>query len=183
MTVWRPWQILLLGIFLGLLSSAVVLLVAMQPRGSPVELGPIPTESPLVVSVVGAIQTPGVYTLPPGSRVKDAVKAAGGLSVLANTEALNLAGLLRDGQQVFVPSRAGPSSTMPPSERTGLVDINTASLQDLMTLPGIGETRAQDILTYRQQNGGFTQIEELMNINGIGQSTFEKLKIYITIVK
>lgn len=183
MAQWRPWQYLWLGIFLGLLTGAVVMLVALQPRGTPVELGPIPTEAPLVVSVVGAVQTPGVYSLPPGSRVENAVKAAGGLTLLANTEAVNLAGLLRDGQQVFVPSRAETAETLAPSERRGLVDLNTASLQDFMALPGIGETRAQDIINYRQQNGGFTHIEELMNISGIGQSTFEKLKIYITIVK
>ena len=180
---WRPWHILFLGIFFGLLSSAVVLLVAAQPRGNPVELEAVPTAAPLTVFVVGAVQSPGVYSLPYGSRIENAVKAAGGLTSIANIEGVNLAGLLRDGQQVFVPSRIEPSSTLPPSERIGLVDLNRATLQDLMTLPGIGETRAQDILDYRQQIGSFTNLEELMNVRGIGQSTFDKLKMYITIVK
>jgi competence protein ComEA len=180
MSQWRPWQYILLGILIGLITGAVVYLVASQPHGTPVILEPVPTSAPIQVSVVGAVQSPGVYTLPPGSRVESAVKSAGGMTALAKIDEVNLAGFLRDGQQVFVPSRAETSVTLAPSERQGLVDLNKASLQDLMSLPGIGETRAQDILDYRKQIGRFTNIEQLMNVKGIGQSTFDNLKSYVT---
>ena len=180
---WRLWQLVLLIILMNLLASGLILLVATQPRGTPLVLEPIATPAPLTVSVVGSVQAPGVYTLPPGSRILHAVEAAGGMTERADVEGINLAGFLRDGQQVFVPSLGIPSTPVSIQERQGLVDINRATLDELMTLPGIGETRANDILTYRTQNGGFTAVEELMNVKGIGQSTFEKLKPYITVVK
>jgi competence protein ComEA len=112
--------------------------------------------------------------------VKDAVQAAGGLSADANPTSINLAGLLRDGQQVFVDRKPAISPTFNPSERQGLVNINTATLAELMQLPGIGETRAQDIIKYRQEHSGFQNIEELLNVKGIGQATFNNLKSLVT---
>jgi competence protein ComEA len=177
---WQSWQKSLLNILFGLLIGGLVLLIASQPRGAPIELDPIPTVAPITVHVAGSVQTPGVYELPQGSRVKDAVQAAGGLSTEANPTSINLAGLLRDGQQVFVDQKPAVSPTLNPSERQGLVNINTASSIELMTLPGIGETRAQDIIKYRQENNGFQNIEELLNVKGIGQTTFNNLKSLVT---
>jgi competence protein ComEA len=183
MAQWRSWQLFLLIIFMTLLASGLVLLVSTQPRGTPIELEPIPSAAPIIVSVVGAVHTPGVYPLPQGSRVQHAVESAGGLTSNADIEQINLAGLLRDGQQVFVPEMNMPTTPIAPAERQGLLDLNRASLEELMTLPGIGEARARDIIAFRQSQGGFTNVEELMNIKGIGQSLFEKLKPLVTIIK
>lgn len=181
MDQWREWQKSILNILIGLLLAGLIILVSSQPRGTPLELDPIPTLAPLTVHVAGGVQTPGVYNLPPGSRVGQAVQAAGGFSAQANPNSVNLAGLLRDGQQVYIETTIqGPSSTIDPSERQGLVNINTANLAELMDLPGIGETRAQDIIKYRQENAGFQNIDELMNVSGIGQSTFDNLKSLVT---
>ncbi len=183
MTNWRLWQLILLAILLTLLASGLVFLVSTQPHGAPVELEPLPTASPLTISVAGAVQKPGVYSLSPGSRVLNAVEAAGGATSHASLESINLASLLRDGQQVYIPAQNEPVTPLAPIERQGLIDLNQASIEELMTLPGIGETRAQDIITYRQQKGGFSSIDELMNVNGIGQATFEKLKPLVTIAR
>lgn len=180
MDQWRAWQKSILNILFGLLIAGLVLLIASQPHGVPVELDPIPSAAPITVHVAGNVQSPGVYALPSGSRIKDAVQAAGGLTAEANPNSINLAGLLRDGQQVFVDNTLAASSTLNPSERKGLVNINTASLAELMDLPGIGETRAQDIIKYRQEHVGFQNIDELLNVTGIGQITFDSLKTLVT---
>jgi competence protein ComEA len=184
MMEWRPWQHVLLGIVLGMLVISGVFWVVSQPRGTPLLLEALPTPAQLQVHVAGAVKNPGLYALPPGSRVADAVERAGGLAADANPDAVNLASILRDGQQVYA-ARIGEEEAVaqPPlqSERQGLLDLNSATLEELMTLPGIGPTRAQDILDYRNLAGKFKQIDELMEIPGIGQATFDSLKPLVTI--
>jgi competence protein ComEA len=180
MAHWHEWQKFILYVLIGLLISGLVLLIASQPRGAPIQLDPIPTTAPIKVHIAGSVQSPGVYSLPLGSRVENAVQAAGGFSKGANPTSINLAGLLRDGQQVFVGSLPEAAPTLNPSDRKGLLNINTASAVELMNLPGIGETRAQDIIKYRQEHSGFQIIEELMNVKGIGQATFDNLKSLVT---
>jgi competence protein ComEA len=142
---------------------------------------------------------PGVYELPAGSRVRDAVQSAGGLSPEASATGINLASLLWDGQLVFVPSdtssatpsgRSNPLSiTLEPGSSqgaptdaisTGIININTAALEELDKLPDIGPAIAQRIIDYRTLNGPFKTIDEIMNVKGIGQVTFDKIKSMIS---
>lgn len=136
------------------------------------------------VYICGAVKEPDVYDLPAGSRVCDAVAAAGGMTEAADDRALNLAELLSDGQQIIVYTREeteGGESAPAAAKDSGKVNLNSATKEQLMTLPGIGEVRAEAILSYREEHGRFTAIEEIREISGIGEKSFEKLKGSITI--
>lgn len=145
----------------------------------------------VVVHVAGAVASPGVVTLPAGSRVADALEAAGGATADADTDQLNLARVLVDGEQVRVPRQGEDSSTWeaPPGPAQeagagstgGLVNINTASATELQSLPGIGEALAQRIVDYREANGPFTSIDELTEVSGIGQAKLEALREEVTL--
>jgi competence protein ComEA len=134
----------------------------------------------LLVHVVGAVRRPGLYRLDDGSRIDDAVRAAGGPKAKADLELLNLASPVADGQQVVVPLRVSgtpagaavaPSGT--PAER---VHLNTATIEQLDTLPGIGPVTAQKILDYRAEHGAFSSVEELDAVPGIGPARLAELK-------
>ncbi len=133
----------------------------------------------LVVDVAGAVRRPGLHALPPGTRIADALAAAGGATARADVNAVNLAAPIADGEQIVVPARgtgsAGGSSGAAPSP-TAPLDLNTASLEQLDALPGIGPTTAQKILDYRQAHGSFHSVEELDAVPGIGQGRLEQLK-------
>lgn len=148
----------------------------------------------IYVHVCGAVQVPGVYELAEGSRVYQALEAAGGLTQEADEKYLNQAELLQDGQQIRVYTReevaAGapvqnqnqtPASAGGESQGTDKVNLNTAGKDQLLTLPGIGDTRAEAILAYREANGNFASIEEIMNVEGIKEKMYEKLKDYIEV--
>jgi competence protein ComEA len=180
MSEWRPWQNILLGFILGTIVVFGIFWVTAQPRGTPVLLAPLPTPAPLQVHIAGAVKNPGLYTFSPGSRAADAVQSAGGLTAEADPDAVNLAAVLRDGMQLYIPRR-GEEGTSLTADRQGLLDLNTAVLDDLLELPGVGPDRAQEILTYREQHGGFKKIEELMDVPGIGETTFERIKPLVTL--
>jgi len=164
------------GILIGLLATGVIWLAASRPRGDPVALLPTPTPGMLTVYVSGAVATPGVYSLPDGSRVEAAVQAAGGFVSGAEQESINLAALLEDGQQVNVPGIVDTSHVTP-----GRVNINTATASELDALPGIGPTTAQAIVDYRLQHGSFQVIQDIQNVPGIGSATYDGIKDYITV--
>lgn len=179
-----------IGVLIGLAASGILWLAASPPRGQAVTLRPAPTPVPLVVQVGGAVLRPGVYALPQGSRVRDAIDAAGGLLADANTEKINLADLLNDGQKLVIPGASGVSGEgsefVPADEELTdtqspdyLIDINYAAAEELETLPGIGPTLAMRIVQYRDEHGPFQTIEDIMNVSGIGQSTFDLIKDYI----
>lgn len=181
---------IVIGILIGLATSGLIWLVAGPPRGQEVTLRPAPTTAPIVVQVKGAVPRPGVYELPPGSRVKDAVAAAGGFLAEAEKDSVNLAAPLRDGQELVIPGLGEVAETdngnAVVTDVTGteeaptyLIDINYATAEELETLPGIGPTLAIRIVQYREQNGPFQTIEDIMNVSGIGPATFEKIKDYI----
>ncbi|HCU34740.1 MAG TPA: competence protein ComEA [Armatimonadetes bacterium] len=179
-------------------------------RGSPLGREPIrvqlppPTEKQveeIVVYVEGAVNRPGLYNIPKGSRVWDAVQAAGGLEVDGDAQSINPAEQLRDGQKIIVASAAKPpaepvsppepSAPSPPRLQqpqattpelippTGTVSINEATEGELASLPGIGPELAARIVYYRSEHGRFQYLEDLMRVRGIGQARFEQVKPYI----
>ncbi|NOY98363.1 MAG: ComEA family DNA-binding protein [Chloroflexi bacterium] len=167
---------IVLGILAGLLLAGVLWVVASPPRGEPVALLPPPTQAPLSVYVTGAVLHQGVYDLPQGSRVEDAVEAAGGFLPIADKEHVNLAAALEDGEQVIVP-RLEFSNSGADLDR---VNINTAAAEELDALPGIGPSLAQQIVDYRRQYGSFRKIDDIMGVPGIGPATFDRIKDLIT---
>jgi competence protein ComEA len=182
----KHWYWLAAFIVIGILVGAgVLILVTRPPRGSPITLLPAPTAAPITVYVSGKVNQEGLYSLPVGSRMNDAIQAAGGFSNDANSSGLNLAKILIDGEQISVPglvSPAAPGSGNRLAVSSGvLVDINTASLELLDTLPNIGPKTAQEILDYRSANGPFGKIEDIMNVPGIGQGKFDAMKDLITV--
>jgi competence protein ComEA len=185
----------LLGVMAGFVLAGVLVFVSRSPTGSPITLQPAPTKSQIAVDVIGAVPRPGLYDFSEGARVQDAINAAGGLLANANSDALNLAALLADGQQLNIPYKDGsqaantpsaldlPSSTQNVPSSTSasdLININTANLDALDSLPGIGPTTAQKIIDYRNSNGPFATIEDILNVSGIGPATFDEIKNLIT---
>lgn len=166
---------ILYGVLIGLLAGGLIWLAARGPHGEAVTLLSTPTEGNLIVYVSGAVATPGVYSLPPGSRLDAAIKAAGGFVAGAETERVNLAAILVDGEQVDIPGLIDTGHLT-----AGRVDINTASVSDLNALPGITLTTAQSIIDYRLAHGPFQFIQDLLNVPGIGPETLANIQDYIT---
>lgn len=134
------------------------------------------------VHVCGQVQCPGVVALSAGSRAWEAVEAAGGLTEEAQEEAVNLAALLQDGEKLYIPALGEPApEAVKAASESGLVNLNTADAERLQSLPGIGESRAADILSYRERNGGFKSVEEIMQVPGIKESIYEKIRDKITV--
>jgi competence protein ComEA len=138
----------------------------------------------ITVHVAGAVMNPGLYRLPEGSRVADALTKAGGASVEALLDDLNLAGKLADGQKVMVPrqvARAPATGQASATANSTLVNLNTATAEQLDTLPGVGPAMAAKIVEYRQKNGPFSAVDELDDVSGIGPSKLEALRDLVTI--
>ncbi len=182
---------LFLGVLFGLLSAGLILLVSQPRPGRAVLLRPAPTPRPLVINIDGAVVSPGVYTLSVQSRVVDAVEAAGGLAENACPGSVNLAAELEDGSHIYIPARSSSLDNSPElmgsvvgisesGEMISLVNINQASLEILIGLPGIGPVTAEKIISYREEQL-FTKIEEIQKVPGIGPATFEQIKIYLTV--
>ena len=175
------------GILFGLFLAALVWVVARTPSGEAVVLRPVPTEKPVIVHITGAVPRPGVYALPQGARVQDAISAAGGFLAEAEKSQINLAALLEDGEKLDIPYLEGASPVLATpgptvvSVETQLININTASVAELDTLPGIGPTLAQRIVDYREQNGPFINAEDIINVPGIGAGNYERFKDMITV--
>jgi competence protein ComEA len=138
----------------------------------------------LIVDVAGAVHQPGVYEFAEGDRVIDAIERAGGPMPKADLSLLNLAAPLTDGTQILVP-KAGPPGAVPggtaSGSSTGLININTASATELEGLSGIGEVLAATIIEYRDQNGPFATIDDLMDVSGIGPATLEEIRDQVTV--
>lgn len=184
----KSWRNIGLGMVVGLLAAGLILLVGSPVRGLPIRLQPAATIAPPTIYITGEITHPGVYTLPPHSRVSNAVDAAGGTLPSANNEAVNFAEVIWDGQRIVIPAKVEPSANSSDNSQDGIptpspanpLNINTATLEELQLLPGIGVTKAQNILDYRKQHGNFNTIEELLEVSGIGPGIFDKIKDRIT---
>jgi competence protein ComEA len=160
------------------------------PSGSapPSSTGPAAgTSAALFVHILGAVAKPGLYQLHDGARAVDAVAAAGGFTAEADRQQLNLARLVSDGEQIYVP-KVGEAGVGPPGSTVGgaathggKVNINTANQSDLETLPRVGPAMAQRIIAWRTANGRFATIEDLMSVTGIGDKTFAELKDLVTV--
>lgn len=148
-----------------------------------------PVEKDLItVDVKGAVKAPGIYDLPVGSRVNDAVQKAGGLTEQADSKSLNLAQKISDEALVYVPtkgeesaSQQAGSGTASSTSKEKKVNLNKASLEELKQVKGLGGKRAQDIIDHREANGKFKSVDELKKVSGIGAKTIEKLKDYVTV--
>ena len=156
--------------------------------------------SVIYVYVCGAVKNAGVYELPEGSRIIDAVEASGGFSEAADETYVNLAATLGDGVKLLIPTREetgdpevgkqiqsfdlGSDASLEnvgDSSGSGLININTASKDELTAIPGIGSSTAQKIVTYREENGSFKSVEDIMNVSGIKDKLFSKIRDYITV--
>ena len=147
-----------------------------------------PEQDLITVDVKGAVKSPGIYDLPVGSRVHDAVQKAGGLTEEADSKSLNLAQKVSDEALVYVPtkgeeavSQQAASGTTPSTSKEKKVNLNKASLEELKQVKGLGGKRAQDIIDHRESNGKFKSVDELKKVSGIGAKTIEKLKDYVTV--
>lgn len=160
-----------------------------EEDGSSLEADASENVPEIYVQVSGAVNAPGVYALPEGSRIFQAVELAGGVTDEADLKSLNQAKPLTDGELIWVmtaaeaakqetpPEEAGDSS----AKEDGKVNLNTATKEELMELPGIGAAKAESILAWREANGSFTQIEDLMKIEGIKEGVFSKIENYVKV--
>jgi competence protein ComEA len=164
-------------------GSATVDVVGAAPTSA---AGVAPTPDPvLVVDVVGRVHRPGIVRLPSGARVVDAVQAAGGTTKGAAVYRINLARPVVDGEQIFVPGKDDPLPSLPRttsgSSEDGPVDLNTATAADLEELPGIGPVLADRIVDWRTEHGRFTTVDELREVDGIGEKLMSRLRSLVRV--
>ncbi len=182
-----PIQTLILGFVVGLLV-ALALALLRQERGQGdlvLRVEPLETPADITVYVDGAVAKPGLYTLPTGSRLADALDRAS-LLPSADTSRLPLAERLRDGQSIVVPERPaqvaeGTTATVPAEPGSTLIDINAASADELETLPGIGPALAERIVAYRTEHGPFQSVDELARVRGISPRMVDELRDLVTV--
>jgi competence protein ComEA len=165
----------LLSILAGFLIAGAILLLNSKDSGSPIKIVPAPTQLPIKVYLSGDIENPGVYLLPVDSRMEDLINLSG-VKINADSD-INLASKLYDGQHIQIFSKNSEvrinTFAITNSEK---ININEADIEELMLLPGIGETKAKEIVLYRETYGYFDTIEDILNVPGIGEATFNQLR-------
>jgi competence protein ComEA len=186
----KTWQILLFGILLGLLAAALVLIVSTPPRGNEIKLIQS-TSVPITIQIDGGVKNPGIYQLPLDSRLDDAMIAAGGLLESADSRPINLARKLTDGERITIPTQC-VNCTPFPTESTNLknkaelqpgtkININSANVDELQKIPGIGPSKANAIIKYRETNGPYKEIQELDDVPGIGPAMIGQMEPWVSI--
>lgn len=201
---WTPLEKKLLGVVALLGVALIGLLFALWPNSDAAEEIPLPAYSPekekpskperdqeikeLVVDIKGAVKHPGIYHLPREARIMDAITKAGGPGKDADLDQVNLAAPLTDGTAVYIPRKGeeniptiGTEVGAARGSGDGKVNINTAGMDELQQLNGVGPAKAEAILRYREENGSFSSVEELTNVSGIGEKTLEKFKEQVTV--
>ncbi len=199
----KSWRLIAFGVLIGLLTGGAIFLISRPVRGVPISLQPAPTptrtlepqptstKAPAQVQIGGEIKVPGLYEIPEGSRFGELIDRAGGLTQNADEKRINLSAKIYDGDYFYVPaidedipetaSNAIIGSLSSNQSINFPIDINQADQEALESLPGIGPTKAADILNYREQNGPFTTLDELLNVPGIGPLTLEAICDYLFI--
>lgn len=195
----KPWQHIAIGLFMGFLLAGLLLLLLLPNQGTPLvlvtktpDLTPLATNTPDIirVHVSGAVKQPGLVTLPKNACLADAIQAAGGLVEGYDENLLNLSELLMDGSRIHIPKRDEATVTLqaPSRSQSGFsfaentqININTADFETLCLLPGIGPSKAQAIIEYREKNGLFLKLEDLQKVKGIGPTIFNSIKDRITL--
>lgn len=164
-----------ISILSGLLVAGVILLFTTNDPGIPIKIVPVPTPLPIKVYLSGDIENPGVYLLPVDSRMEDLVNLSK-IKIPPESD-INLASKLYDGQHIQILSNDSEvkANTIRITD-SDLININEADLQELMLLPGIGQTKAKEIIVYRETYGYFDTIEDILNVPGIGEATFTQLR-------
>lgn len=184
------WVVAALAALLASALLVIVYLITTRPSGAQIEIIPPPptpsaeplaTLAPLSIYITGAVNQPGLVELPAGSRVSEAVEAADGFSADASRENINLAAPLVDGQHVRVPAIGEDPPPAQAATADGPININSATVEELTTLPGIGPALAARIVAYREENGLFRTLEDLMQVAGIGEVKLEGCRTLITV--
>ncbi|MDE3091565.1 MAG: helix-hairpin-helix domain-containing protein [Chloroflexota bacterium] len=192
---YRPY-VAMLFLFVVVLVGTIIVLRRPEPAALTIVTPtprPTATLASIIVDVRGAVAKPGVYTLAAGSRVQDALAQAGDVLPNAETRNLNLARRLNDGEQIYIPT-IGEATTAPPAPTgksaqlnaptktpLGKINVNTATLEELDALPGIGPSIAQRIIDYRNQNGSFKKIDDLKKVRGVGDALFDQIRDLVTL--
>lgn len=149
--------------------------------GGSYETDEMATAGDIYAYVCGSVNNPGIVCVKQGDRIYKAIELAGGMNAEADINAVNQADFVQDGQMLYIPAVGEKYVSQDNSSDSGRVNINTADVQTLTTLPGIGESRAEAIINYRNRSGFFGTIEDIMNVAGIKEAAFEKIKDYICV--
>jgi competence protein ComEA len=200
----KTWRLILYGMLMGLFASGGIILISRPSRGFPIELQPIPTPSytailkpsgtpaPIQVQIKGEVHQPGVYLIPIGTRLGELIQLTGGLTEFADLIRINEVIIPQDGDYFYIPAigeiipdtaRNSPANihAISPSNITYPIDINQATLEEFVSLPGIGPTKAAEIIAYRDFHGSFNAVTDLLNVPGIGPQIFEEISSYIIV--
>lgn len=178
MSRWAAW---LAGLVFGITLVVLVAIEIDERNAAPIEIEVAERSDEILIEIAGAVVNPGVYELDRGDRVVDLIDVAGGLLPIADTSALNQAAEAVDGSKVTIPFESDDTTASASPETTQPIDLNRATADELMTLPGIGAVRAQAIVDFRLQHGPFESIDALTFVDGISLALLEEIRPFVTV--